>query len=58
MKELRDEDVDVHHSELVNLLHLPQNVQQPLKMALTSGDPYEVQLQRGRDQEMISDGVR
>lgn len=42
LKELRDEDVDVHHSELVNLLHLPQNVQQPLKMALTSGDPYEV----------------
>ena len=45
LEELGDEDVDVDHAVLVHLLHLPQDVDQPLKVPLAARDPDKVQLQ-------------
>ena len=46
LEELGDEDVDVDHAVPVHLLHLPQDVDQPLKVPLAARDPDKVQLQK------------
>ena len=40
--ELRDEDMDRHEILLVGVLHVPNNVRQPLKLLLVTGHPQEI----------------
>ena len=42
--ELRDEDMDRHEILLVRILHVPNNVSQPLKLLLVTGHPQEINL--------------
>lgn len=44
LEELRDKDVNGDHSLRVYRLHFLQDVEQPLEVTLTSGDPDEIQL--------------
>lgn len=44
VKELRDEDVDLHEIPCILLLDLTDDVSQPLKLVLGTSYPYEVDL--------------
>lgn len=46
VKELGDEDVDLHKIFRVLLLNLTDDVGQPLKLMLSTSDPDEVNLHR------------
>ena len=51
VKELCDEDVDLHKIFRVLLLDLTDDISQPLKLVLGTGHPNEVDLDRHNQQQ-------